>query len=107
MINLPENFANMTRRKYREHELQRMQGERTKLNALKAKNVDKTITKEAIEAIRTSNKLRARLMIIYDKSENTILNWIEKKKPDVRLTLHEAVNAIAEETNLPKNKIVQ
>lgn len=66
----------------------------------------RTLSKKAIEAIKTNQILRAKLQIMFDKREMSILNWVEKSPADSRLTLPEAVDLIAEESKLPKKEII-
>lgn len=63
------------------------------------------ITDKAIEAIKGNNKLVARLMISFDRTQNTIENWMNSK--DVRLTTANAVQIIKEETGLSYEDILE
>lgn len=64
-----------------------------------------TITNKALEAFKGNNKLIARLMIAFDRGQNTIENWMASK--DVRLTTPIAVQIIMEETELTNAEILE
>ena len=64
-----------------------------------------TVTDKAIESIKGNNKLIARLMIAFDRGQNTIENWMASK--DVRLTTASAVQIIREETGLTDQEILE
>ncbi|WEK33929.1 MAG: hypothetical protein P0Y53_15680 [Candidatus Pseudobacter hemicellulosilyticus] len=64
-----------------------------------------TISDKAIREIKGNNRLIARLMIAFDRSQNTIENWMAAK--DIRLTTPIAVQIIAEEAGLPENEILE
>lgn len=63
------------------------------------------ISDKAIAAIKSSNKLMGRLMIAFDRGQNTIENWMASK--DVRLTTPAAVQIISEESELANNEILE
>lgn len=68
------------------------------------------ITNKAISGIKGNNKLIAKLMILFDKSQNSIENWIGLNKDgvkDIRLTTPDAVRIIAEETGLTPDEILE
>jgi hypothetical protein len=58
----------------------------------------------AFQAILTKVKIRARLMILFDCSEKTILRWVEIK--DIKLTTASALEIIQEESGLKKNQLL-
>lgn len=64
-----------------------------------------TITDRALGLIPKNNRIIGRLMIAFDRGQNTIENWIESK--DVRLTTPMAVLIIAEETGLKESEILE
>lgn len=64
-----------------------------------------TISHRALSLIPKNNRLIGRLMIAFDRGQNTIENWIESK--DVRLTTPTAVQIIAEETGLSDQEILE
>lgn len=64
-----------------------------------------TITDAAIKGIKGNNKLIAHLMLAFDRSQNTIENWMAAK--DVRLTTPTAVQIIARELKLTESEIIQ
>jgi len=63
-----------------------------------------TISDKAIMAIKGNNRLIARLMIAFDRGQNTIENWMASK--DVRLTTPNAVRIISEESELTSEEIL-
>jgi hypothetical protein len=64
-----------------------------------------TIADKAIECIKGNNKLMGRLMIAFDRGQNTIENWMASK--DIRLTTPTAVQIIREETGLQDEEILE
>jgi hypothetical protein len=64
-----------------------------------------TVTDKAIELIKGNNKLMGRLMIAFDRGQNTIENWMASK--DIRLTTPTAVQIIKEETGLADSEIME
>lgn len=64
-----------------------------------------TVTDKAIEGIKGNNKLMGRLMIAFDRGQNTIENWMASK--DIRLTTPTAVQIIREETGLTDAEILE
>ena len=64
-----------------------------------------TVTDKAIEGIKGNNKLMGRLMIAFDRGQNTIENWMASK--DIRLTTPTAVQIIKEETGLTEKEILE
>lgn len=64
-----------------------------------------TISDKAIESIKGNNRLMGRLMIAFDRGQNTIENWMAAK--DIRLTTPTAVEIIREETDLPESEILE
>lgn len=63
------------------------------------------ISETAINGIKGNNILMARLMTAFDRTQNTIENWMIKK--DVRLTTPLAVQIISEETGLTDAEILE
>ncbi len=63
------------------------------------------ISDRAIREIKGNNRLIARLMIAFDRSQNTIENWMASK--DVRLTTPTAVQIITEESKLSEAEILE
>lgn len=64
-----------------------------------------TISDKAIEAIKGNNRLMARLMMAFDRGQNTIENWMASK--DIRLTTPTAVQIFREETGLTDSEILE
>jgi hypothetical protein len=64
-----------------------------------------TISDKAIESIKKNNRLIARLMIAFNRGQNTIENWMNHK--DVRFTTPIAVQIIREETGLSDQEILE
>lgn len=62
------------------------------------------ISDKAIAVIKGNNRLIAKLMIAFDRGQNTIENWMSSK--DVRLTTPIAVQAIMEESDLSESEIL-
>lgn len=69
------------------------------------KYLEMTVTDKAIEGIKGNNKLMGRLMIAFDRGQNTIENWMALK--DIRLTTPTAVQIIREETGLTDAEILE
>lgn len=69
------------------------------------KYLEMTVTDKAIEGIKGNNKLMGRLMIAFDRGQNTIENWMTSK--DIRLTTPTAVQIIKEETGLTDTEILE
>lgn len=63
------------------------------------------ISDKAIVQIRGNNRLLGRLMVAFDRRQNTIENWCTSK--DVRLTTPTAVQIIKEETELLESDILE
>lgn len=63
------------------------------------------ISDKAIAEIKASNRIIGRLMIAFNRGQNTIENWMASK--DVRLTTPIAVQIIAEETGLSAGEILE
>lgn len=63
------------------------------------------ISERAIREIKGNNKLIAKLMIAFDRSQNTIENWMASK--DIRLTTPTAVQIIAEVSGLAVADILE
>ena len=55
--------------------------------------------------MKSNNRLMARMMLAFDKTQNTIENWMASK--DIRLTTHNAVAIIREETGLTDEEILE
>ena len=68
-------------------------------------NLEMTISDKAIEAIKGNNKLIAALMTAFDRGQNTIEIWMNKK--DVRLTTPIAVSLIVEHSGLSESEILE
>lgn len=64
-----------------------------------------TVSDKAIAGIKGSNKAIGRLIIAFDRGQNTIENWMRDK--DVRLTTPMAVQIIREETGLSDEEILE
>ena len=64
-----------------------------------------TISDKAIESIKGNNILMGRLMIAFDRGQNTIENWMAAK--DIRLTTPTAVEIIRDETDLTDADILE
>lgn len=64
----------------------------------------KKISDKAVQAIRESNTLIAKLMIAFNRGQNTIENWMNSKSP--MLTTANAISIIREETNLTEDEIL-
>jgi hypothetical protein len=64
-----------------------------------------TITNTAISESRKNNVLVGRMMIAFNKTQNTILNWFDSKNPI--LTTPDAVRIIREETGLDDSQILE
>jgi hypothetical protein len=69
------------------------------------KNLEMIVSDKAIEMIKGNNKLMGRLMIAFDRGQNTIENWMASK--DIRLTTPTAVQIIKEETGLTEQEILE
>lgn len=69
------------------------------------KNLEMIISDKAIEAIKGNNRLMAKLMIAFDRGQNTIENWMASK--DIRLTTPTAVIIFKEETDLTESEILE
>lgn len=63
------------------------------------------ISDKAIVAIKRSNTIMGRLMIAFNRGQNTIENWMNSK--DVRLTTPTAVQIIMEESELKSEDILE
>lgn len=63
------------------------------------------ISDKAIYAIKGNNRLIARLMIAFNRGQNTIENWMSSK--DVRFTTPTAVQIISEESGLSAEDILE
>lgn len=62
------------------------------------------ISERALNVIKGNNRLIGRLMIAFNRSQNTIENWMAAK--DVRLTTPIAVQIIAQESGLQDAEIL-
>lgn len=69
------------------------------------KYLEMIVSDKAIEMIKGNNKLMGRLMIAFDRGQNTIENWMVSK--DIRLTTPTAVQILKEETGLTDNEILE
>jgi hypothetical protein len=65
----------------------------------------KVISELAINKIKGNNILVAKLMMLFDRTQNTIENWMNDK--DVRLITPDAVRIISEETRLTEDEIIE
>ena len=63
------------------------------------------ISDKGISVIKGNNKLLGNLMMAFDRSQNTIENWMASK--DVRLTTPTAVQIIKEHTGLSEEEILE
>lgn len=63
------------------------------------------ISDKAIDSIKGNNRLMGRLMIAFNRGQNTIENWMAAK--DIRLTTPTAVQIIKEETGLEDSQILE
>jgi hypothetical protein len=63
------------------------------------------ISKKAIDKVMASNKAQAAIMSAFNVGQKCVQNWLNKN--DVRLTTPMAVNAIAKETGLAENEIIE
>lgn len=64
-----------------------------------------TITDKAIAAIKSSNIIKGKLMVAFDRGENTIENWMASK--DVRLTTPTATKIILEHSDLKESELLE
>jgi hypothetical protein len=69
------------------------------------KYLEMTISEKAISEIKKSNRIMGRLMIAFDRGQNTIENWLVSK--DIRLTTPTAVQIISEESELTEADILE
>jgi hypothetical protein len=69
------------------------------------KYLEMIVSDKAIELIKGNNKLMGRLMIAFDRGQNTIENWMASK--DIRLTTPTAVQILKEETGLTEEEILE
>lgn len=69
------------------------------------KYLEMIITDKAIGKIKGNNILMGRLMIAFDRGQNTIENWMDSK--DIRLTTPTAVQILMEETDLAYEDILE
>lgn len=63
------------------------------------------INEDILRRIKTSNKVKARLCYEFDVSAQTVYRWLSNE-PDGYLTRYRAVKIIAEELNIPPEKIL-
>lgn len=63
------------------------------------------ISDKAIDAIKGNNQLMARLMMLFDRGQNTIENMMASK--DIRLTAAGAVAILREESGLTDSEILE
>ena len=64
-----------------------------------------TISNDALDRIRNNNKVVARMSYHFDKTVNTIHNWIKNR--DAMLTTPDALKIISEETGLEQDQILE
>jgi len=64
-----------------------------------------TISDKASEAILNNMVLMGRLMGMFDRSQQTVENWIDSK--DMRLTTADCVKTIAEVSGLSEAEILE
>ena len=64
-----------------------------------------TISDKAIQEIKSSNRIIGRLMMVFNRGQNTIENWMASK--DIRLTTPHAVEIIQEESGLEEHEILE
>jgi hypothetical protein len=69
------------------------------------KKLEMTISDKAINSIKGNNRLIGRLLIAFDRGQNTLENWMRDK--DIRLTTPTAVQIIHEETGLSSEEILE
>jgi len=69
------------------------------------KYLEMIISDKAIEAIKGNNRLMARLMMAFDRGQNTIENWMVSK--DIRLTTATAMQIFREETGLTDSELLE
>ncbi len=69
------------------------------------KYLEMIISDKAIAAIKGNNHLMARLMMAFDRGQNTIENWMASK--DIRLTTATAIQIFREETGLTDSEILE
>jgi len=63
------------------------------------------ITDRAVTAIKKNNRLIGRLIMTFNRGQNTIENWM--KADDSPLTTPAAINIISEETGLAQDEILE
>lgn len=69
------------------------------------KYLEMTISDKAIQSMKSNNRLMARMMLAFDRTQNTIENWMNDK--DIRLTTPTSVAIIREETGLFDEDILE
>lgn len=65
----------------------------------------KQVSDKALLLMKKNNVAIGKLMIAFNKGQQTILNWMDSK--DVRLTTPTAVEVIREETGLSDEEILE
>jgi hypothetical protein len=64
-----------------------------------------TLSQQAVDRLKGNNKAMAKLMEFFDRSSQTIENWL-KEPVDIRLTAPDAVKIIVETTGLPEEEVL-
>jgi hypothetical protein len=64
-----------------------------------------TLSTEAVEKLKGNNKAMAALMAFFDRSSQTLENWL-KEPVDIRLTAPDAVKIICETTGLKPKEVL-
>jgi hypothetical protein len=62
------------------------------------------ISDRVVQKIRRDKRIIGRMIIVYGKSYQTIINWMDTRSP--MLTTPDAVKIISEETGLSENEIL-
>lgn len=63
------------------------------------------IRQETKEAIKSNNRIVGRLMILFDRGQKTIENWLDND--DIRFTTPAAMDIIKTETGLTEAEILE
>lgn len=68
--------------------------------------LEMTISDKAVAAIKSSNIIMGKLMVAFNRGQNTIENWMNSEPRNILLTTPDAVRVITQNSDLTEDDIL-
>lgn len=68
--------------------------------------LEMTISDKAVAAIKSSNIIMGKLMVAFNRGQNTIENWMNSEPRNILLTTPDAVRVITKNSDLTEDDIL-